>query len=88
MFRGILGAQRSSVVVLLCLPDQISHTTPRLREELIEARIFESTNDSSFRGRSAPVKDQIWTAAAAHVLRKHRPHYMAFHLLITDSKRH
>jgi len=70
------------------VPDQISHTTPRLRQELIEARILESTNDSSFRGQSAPVKDQIWTAAATHALRKRRPHFMAFHLLITDSTQH
>jgi len=62
------------------VPDQIAHTTPRLREELIAARILEGTNDSSFRGLSAPLKDQIWTAAAIHVLRERRPHFMAFHL--------
>jgi len=59
------------------VPDQISHTTPRLREELIAGRILEVTNDSWFRGQSAPVKDQIWTATAAPVLRKRRPHFMA-----------
>jgi predicted AlkP superfamily pyrophosphatase or phosphodiesterase len=70
------------------VPDQISYTTPRLREELITARILEGTNDSTFRGQSAPVKDQIWTAAAIQVLLKRRPHFMAFHLLITDSTQH
>jgi predicted AlkP superfamily pyrophosphatase or phosphodiesterase len=70
------------------VPDQITHTTPRLREELIAARILEGTNDASFRGQSGPAKDQIWTAAAVHVLGKRRPHFMAFHLLITDSTQH
>ena len=70
------------------VPDQITHTTPRLREELIAARILEGTNDASFRGQSGPAKDQTWTAAAVHVLGKRRPHFMAFHLLITDSTQH
>jgi predicted AlkP superfamily pyrophosphatase or phosphodiesterase len=70
------------------VPDQISHMTPRLREELVAARVLESTNDSAFRPQSSAVKDQIWTAAATHVLRNRRPNLMLFHMLICDSTQH
>lgn len=70
------------------VPDQISFMTPRLREELIAARWLEGTNDAMFRGQSPAVKDQIWTAAAEHVIRKRRPNFMAIHMLITDSTQH
>jgi arylsulfatase A-like enzyme len=70
------------------VPDQISHMTPRLREELMAASLLESTNDSTFRPQSSAVKDQIWTAAATHVLRKRRPNLMLFHMLICDSTQH
>jgi arylsulfatase A-like enzyme len=70
------------------VPDQISHMTPRLRDELMAASLLESTNDSTFRPQSSAVKDQIWTAAATHVLRKRRPNLMLFHMLICDSTQH
>ncbi len=69
-------------------PEQITHMTPRLRDELIAARILEGTNDQAFREQSSAVKDQIWTAAAAHVIRKRQPNFVLFHLLITDSIQH
>jgi predicted AlkP superfamily pyrophosphatase or phosphodiesterase len=70
------------------VPDQISHLTPRLRDELIVAGILEGTNDASFRLQSAAVKDQIWTAAAAHVIEKRRPNFMLLHMLVCDSTQH
>lgn len=70
------------------VPDQITHMTPRLRGELIETGWLHGRNSTEFRARSAPTKDQVWTAAALHVLRKRRPNLMLFHLLITDSTQH
>jgi predicted AlkP superfamily pyrophosphatase or phosphodiesterase len=70
------------------VPDQITHMTPRLREELIKAAILEGTNDATFRLQSAAVKDQIWTAAATHVIEKRRPNFMLLHMLICDSTQH
>ena len=70
------------------VPDQIAHMTPRLRDELIAARWLVGTNDVAFKEQSAPVKDQIWTAAAAHVIRERRPNFMLIHMLITDSTQH
>lgn len=70
------------------VPDQITHMTRRLRDELIAAGILESTNDATFRVQSAAVKDQIWTAAAAHVIEKRRPNFMLLHMLVCDSTQH
>jgi predicted AlkP superfamily pyrophosphatase or phosphodiesterase len=70
------------------VPDQIIHTTARLREELVAAGILEKTNQESFRIQGSARKDQIWTAAAVHVIQKRRPNFMLLHMLITDSTQH
>lgn len=70
------------------VPDQIIHMTPRLRDELTASRHLDGTNDTPFKNLSAPAKDQIWTAAATHVIRQRKPNFMLIHLLITDSTQH
>ena len=70
------------------VPDQISHMTPRLRDELIGLRLLEGTNDVHFRYRSAGAKDQIWTSAAAHVIKTRRPNLTLIHMLVCDSTQH
>src|SRR5207249_5568101 len=37
---------------------------------------------------SAAGRDQIWTAAAAHVIQTRRPNLLLFHLLVTDTLQH
>ena len=69
-------------------PEQVTHTTPELRKELVAAGIFKDETDQSFLPHSAASKDQIWTAAAAHVIRKRKPNFMLFHMLITDGIQH
>jgi predicted AlkP superfamily pyrophosphatase or phosphodiesterase len=68
--------------------EQIGHTTPRLREELVAAGILADAGDATFRALSAAGRDQIWTSAAAQVIRKRRPNLMLFHMLITDTIQH
>jgi len=70
------------------VPDTLTYTTPRLRDELVAAGILQSADQEAFRTQSAPVRDQIWTAAAAHVIQKRKPNFMLIHLLITDSIQH
>lgn len=42
-----------------------------------------------FLGKSNPAwRDQIWTAAAAHIIRQHKPNLLLFHLLNLDSTHH
>jgi arylsulfatase A-like enzyme len=70
------------------VPDQVSWMTPRLRGELMALRLLEGTNDLAFRNRSAGWKDQVWTAAAAHVIRERRPNFLLLHMLVCDSTQH
>lgn len=70
------------------VPDQIKHMTPRLRDELVAKQILEAPTDSAFKGRSAARRDQIWTAAATHVIRARKPNFMAFHMLVCDAIQH
>jgi arylsulfatase A-like enzyme len=70
------------------VPDQIAHSTPRLREELVATGILVDATDQSFRPLNSARKDQIWTASAVHVVEKRRPNFMMFHMLITDTIHH
>jgi len=68
--------------------EQVSHLTPRLRDELVAAGILGDAKDATFRALSAAARDQIWTASAAHLIRAHHPNLLLFHLLITDTIQH
>ena len=70
------------------VPDQVTHTTPQFRKELVAAGILRDETDKSFVSQSAAAKDQIWTAAAVHAIEKHKPNFLLFHMLITDSTHH
>jgi predicted AlkP superfamily pyrophosphatase or phosphodiesterase len=70
------------------VPDSITHTTPKLRDELIELGILKDSNNTNFTAQSAASRDQIWTAAAAHVIRTRKPNFMLFHMLVTDGLQH
>jgi len=70
------------------VPQQITHSTPRLREELIALGILKDATERSFSAQSAASRDQIWTAAAVHVIEARRPNFMMFHMLVTDSTHH
>jgi predicted AlkP superfamily pyrophosphatase or phosphodiesterase len=70
------------------VPDPVTHTTPKLREELIAAGLLKNSSNISFMAQSAASKDQIWTAAAVNVIRARKPNFMLFHMLITDGIQH
>lgn len=66
------------------VPEQVAHTTPRLREELNDLL----SDQRSFSTNSAAGREQIWTAAALHVVKKRKPNFMLWHMLITDTIHH
>jgi predicted AlkP superfamily pyrophosphatase or phosphodiesterase len=70
------------------VPDTLTHSTPRLRRELVAAGLLEDETDESFRPNSGPVRDLIWTEAASHVLRERKPNLLLVHLLNVDSIHH
>jgi len=70
------------------VPDQITHMTPRLREELITLGILNDATDKSFAANSGPGRDLIWTETACHVIRQRKPNLLVLHLLNCDSTHH
>ena len=59
-------------------------------ERELEAQGIVSRQDvAEFTAKSNPAwRDQIWTAAAAHIIRQHKPNLLLFHLLSLDSVHH
>jgi arylsulfatase A-like enzyme len=69
-------------------PDMVDYTTPRLRGELVAAGILPSEKQADFAKISEPLRDEIWTKTACHLIRNRMPDFMAVHLLNTDSTHH
>lgn len=70
------------------VPDAVQHSTPRLRRELAAAGILADETDASFRSLSIVGRDDVWTSAACHVIRKRKPHLLLLHLLNVDATHH
>lgn len=69
-------------------PEALDHTTPRLIEELKAEGVLTDETITSFGKLSAPARDRIWTLAATHLIRKHKPNLLLFHLLNVDGTHH
>ena len=70
------------------VPENLLHTTPRLKKELMAKGVLTSENDKDFRALSGPKRDEIWAEAACQVIRERKPHLLVLHLLNTDSTHH
>lgn len=59
-------------------------------EKEMEAQGIVTRQDvSEFLGKSNPAwRDQIWTEAAVHIIRQHKPNLLLFHLLNLDTTHH
>ncbi len=69
-------------------PNMIAHVTPQLSRELSEGKILVENNDAFFAKQTPAVRDEVWTGAACNVIRKRKPNFMLFHLLIVDGTQH
>jgi predicted AlkP superfamily pyrophosphatase or phosphodiesterase len=56
--------------------------------EMIQSGAVTSDQIQRFTRMSINVRDEIWTEAAVHILREHRPNLLLFHMLTTDSVQH
>lgn len=70
------------------VPETFEHTTPALLEELKQAGILTDELIRDFMKRSPAARDLVWTRAAAHVIRTHKPNLVLFHLLNVDAVHH
>jgi predicted AlkP superfamily pyrophosphatase or phosphodiesterase len=57
-------------------------------EEMIRAGLISAADVKAFSSRNILWRDEMWTTAAVHIIRTHRPNLMLFHLLNLDSTHH
>lgn len=60
----------------------------QIAQELVKAGVLTRTELETFATRNIVWRDYIWTQAAAHIIRQHRPNLMMYHLLNLDSTQH
>ncbi len=70
------------------VPENVRHSSPRLRSELAAAGILADETDASFNTLSTVGRDDVWTSAACHVIRQRKPHLLLLHLLNVDATHH
>lgn len=83
---------RDSESLDFSIPDvlySIEHTTPQLRQALIDEGILRKEDvDDPFLQRSAPGRDEVWNSAARYVIEQHQPNLLLHHLLNVDTVHH
>jgi predicted AlkP superfamily pyrophosphatase or phosphodiesterase len=57
-------------------------------KEMLAAGLVTSTEIENFRHLNSYRRDQLWTAAAVHIIKNHRPNLLLFHLASIDSSNH
>lgn len=60
----------------------------QVARELVKSGALSQSDLETFHTRNIAWRDHIWTLAAAHILRQHRPNLLMFHLLNLDSTQH
>jgi len=60
----------------------------QIARELVKAGAISEGDLEAFASRNIVWRDHIWTDAAVHILRRHRPNLLLFHLLNLDSTQH
>jgi predicted AlkP superfamily pyrophosphatase or phosphodiesterase len=56
--------------------------------EMIERGVLTTNEMQDFTGFNIVWRDQVWTKAAAYLIREHKPNLMLFHLLTLDATHH
>jgi predicted AlkP superfamily pyrophosphatase or phosphodiesterase len=59
-----------------------------IAQELVKAGVLSQAELETFATRNIVWRDHIWTQAAAHIIRQHKPNLMMYHLLNLDSTQH
>jgi predicted AlkP superfamily pyrophosphatase or phosphodiesterase len=56
--------------------------------EMVDAGLLSQQDVETFASKNIVYRDHIWTEAASHIIRRHKPNLMMFHLLTLDSVQH
>ena len=60
----------------------------KIEREMLEAGLVSENDLRDFAKEPILWRDEIWTRAAVHILERHRPNLLLFHLLTTDTAQH
>jgi predicted AlkP superfamily pyrophosphatase or phosphodiesterase len=60
----------------------------QIAQELVKSGVLSQAELETFATRNIIWRDHIWTEAAAHIIRQHKPNLMMYHLLNLDSTQH
>ena len=63
-------------------------TKPAIVREMVKAGAIAQKDVDAFASQNIVWRDEVWTDAAIHILREHRPNLLLFHLLTLDSIQH
>jgi predicted AlkP superfamily pyrophosphatase or phosphodiesterase len=67
---------------------EIPNVDGRVEQEMIQAGLVTADEVREFRKRPITWRDDVWLRAGIHILTRHKPNLMLFHLLNTDSVQH
>ncbi|HEV3483839.1 MAG TPA: ectonucleotide pyrophosphatase/phosphodiesterase [Vicinamibacterales bacterium] len=62
--------------------------TSEIAREMVKAGLVSEQDLATFSSQNILWRDHVWTMAAAHILARHRPNLLLFHLLNLDSTHH
>ena len=94
--RGMTAAQVDWVAILNApsisweFPERPERpeTNPSIVREMVTAGAISQQDADGFASQNIVWRDEVWTDAAIHILRTHRPNLLLFHLLALDSMQH
>ncbi len=70
------------------VPEAWQHTTPQLKSEMLETQLVSPEQNQQMEKLPVLIRDRLWTEAACHAIRQHKPHLLMLHLLNLDSTHH
>ena len=94
--RGMTAAQVDWVAILNAssidweFPERPERpeTKPAIVREMVNGMAVSQKDVDGFASQNIVWRDDVWTDAATHILRTHRPNLLLFHLLALDSMQH
>ena len=80
-------AIKNAPTINWAFPEQATADGP-LEKEMLAKGVVSDADMKDFAKANIIFRDQIWTRAAAYIIREHKPDLMLFHLLTLDSTQH
>jgi predicted AlkP superfamily pyrophosphatase or phosphodiesterase len=67
---------------------EVPRPTDPIVKEMVAGGLLTDSDVTNFRKAPITWRDEIWTQAGEHIIRKHKPNLLLWHLLTSDSTQH